>query len=609
VSPAWAGRTWRVGRPALVVIAAIVVCGLAGYPVLTARLEDRIDRDIARELDEFRALAAAGVDPVSGRPLRAATAERLVDIAVQRSPPEGTTRFAVVDGRVRPATPPAWVRDDPRLIGRVAGVTGVTHGELDSSAGPVRYGAVPVTVGGQVRAVYVVAVRTDVGRRQVIAAMTPFVYGGAGVLAAIALAGWLPRRRVVGGVAARLASPLGAVVVEGFLSRLAFGIVSFALPLYAHAMGLSLAVIGLLLSTSLAAAVALKPVTGWVVDRCGVRAAYVTAVVLRSVVLLLLALTAAPWHLFAVRALRGVAIALRDPAAATVLTGLGGRKAVAQRFAWYQTAKTVAGSGGRFAAGALLTLTLGSYGAVFAVAAVLSAVPLGLVLWRLRGPALATLRLPPHQTLEPTPGLRRIVLPYAGLGFLATGTAYLMANLLPVLAVDYIGLSPAAAGSLYAITAVVALSGPVWGWFADHVSHRLVLSVRGAGNVLSSVLWLAWPTYAGLVAGKVADDVGKAAFRPAWGAVMARVADADPRRRARIVSWLGASEDLGEVAGPVVAGLIWSVWGLPAVLVLRALLGVATEAYAVHLDRRRPSRGARGAEPQGRLNPAGSGRT
>jgi MFS family permease len=325
---------------------------------------------------------------------------------------------------------------------------------------------------------------------------------------------------------------------------------------------------------------------GWVVDRFGVRTAYVAAVALRSVVLLLLVLAAAPWQLFAVRALHGVAIALRDPAAATVLTGLGGRKAVAQRFAWYQTAKTVAGSGGRFAAGVLLTLTLGSYPAVFAVAAVLSALPLGLVVWRLRGSALAVLRAPPRE--EQAPGLRRIVLPYAGLGFLASGTAYLMANLLPVLAVEYIGLSPAAAGSLYAITAVVALSGPVWGWLADHVSHRLVLSLRGAGNVVSSLVWLASPTFAGLVAGKVADDIGKAAFRPAWGAVMARVADADPRRRARIVSWLGASEDLGEVAGPVVAGLIWSVWGLPAVLVLRALLGVATEAYAVHLGRRAP---------------------
>jgi hypothetical protein len=29
----------------------------------------------------------------------------------------------------------------------------------------------------------------------------------------------------------RLGSPLGVIVVEGFLSRLAFGIISFALPL------------------------------------------------------------------------------------------------------------------------------------------------------------------------------------------------------------------------------------------------------------------------------------------------------------------------------------------------------------------------------------------
>jgi MFS family permease len=134
---------------------------------------------------------------------------------------------------------------------------------------------------------------------------------------------------------------------------------------------------------------------GAVIDRLGVRAGYLTAVWLRSIVLLLLAFAAAPWQLFAIRALHGVAIALRDPAATTVIGGLGGRATVAQRFAWFQTAKTVAGSAGRFAAGVLLTLVAGSYPAVFAIAAALSALPLGLVAWRLRGPALAAVRPPP----------------------------------------------------------------------------------------------------------------------------------------------------------------------------------------------------------------------
>lgn len=398
------------------------------------------------------------------------------------------------------------------------------------------------------------------------------------------------RHRGVRPSVTQLRSPLGAVVIEGFLSRLAFGLISFALPLYAYSLGMSLAAIGLLLATNMAVAVALKPAMGWLVDRFGVRPAYLGAVALRTVVLLLLAVAATPWQLFAIRGLHGVTIAVRDPAATTVLAGLGGRAAIAQRFAWYQTVKTVAGSAGQFSAGMLLTLLVGDYAAVFALAAAVSALPLGFVLWRLRGPEVAGLRLPPRQPDDPVPPpMLGAVVSYAGLGFLATGTAYLMANLLPVLVVEYVGLPVAAAGSLYLVTMVVGLSGPGWGWLADHVSHSLVLSMRAIGNVVSSLVWLVAPTYPGLIVGKVADDLGKAAFRPAWGAMMGRIADVDPRRRARTLSWLSSAEDLGEVAGPVVAGVIWTLWGLPAVLLVRAGLGVVTEVYALLLQRRKPS--------------------
>lgn len=393
-------------------------------------------------------------------------------------------------------------------------------------------------------------------------------------------------------------SPLGTVVAEGFGSRLAFGIVSFALPLYAHGLGMSLTTIGLLLSTNLAVAVALKPFVGPVVDRIGVRRAYLVAVALRTVTVLLLVLTAAPWQLFAVRALHGVSIAVRDPAAASVLAGLGGSGAVARRFAWYQTAKTVAGAAGRFAAGVLLTLLAG-YDGAFLVAGAVSVAPLVLVLLRLRGPALDGLRPLPRPEVPaadagewaapaPAPVTWRRLAPLAGLGYLSAGTAYLLTNLLPVLAVEYAGVSPAAAGSVYAVTAVVGLSGPVWGRLFDRGNRRLVLGTRAAGNLVSSVVWLVFPTYAGLVLGKAADDVGKAAFRPAWGALGAQLAETDPRRRATTLARLSSAEDLGEMTGPVVAGMVWSAFGLPAVLVLRIALAVLTEVGTVLVGRRLP---------------------
>lgn len=381
--------------------------------------------------------------------------------------------------------------------------------------------------------------------------------------------------------------PMRVVVFEGFLSRLAFGIISFALPLCAHRMGMSLGMIGMLLSTNTAVAVLLKPALGMVIDRIGVRTSYVVAVALRTCVVLSLVFATTPAHLFLARGLHGVAIALRDPSSSTVLAALGGKKAVARRFAWFQTAKTVAGSAGGFTSGMLLTALGGDFRLTFAVSAVLSGLPMVLVLLGLRGPKVTGLVRKRDAKRQPMPAeLRRMLLPYALLGAMMNGTAYLMSNLLPVLAVGYMGLSEAAASSLYVFAAAVSLSGPLWGWVADRVSLKLVLGVRAIGNIISSLVWLLFPSYPGLVAGKVADDIGKAAFRPAWGSVMARVAELDPARRSQTLAVMSTVEDLGELGAPVLAGAIWSALGLPVLLLIRFGAGVVTEGYSWWLSRR-----------------------
>ena len=57
-----------------------------------------------------------------------------------------------------------------------------------------------------------------------------------------------------------------------FLGFLTFGMVSFALPLYALHLGLSLSEIGILISIRTVITLGLKPVAGWASDRVGVRA-------------------------------------------------------------------------------------------------------------------------------------------------------------------------------------------------------------------------------------------------------------------------------------------------------------------------------------------------
>ena len=391
----------------------------------------------------------------------------------------------------------------------------------------------------------------------------------------------------------RVDPSLAAIVAEGFLSRLSFGLVTFALPLYAfRELGLSLAEVGFLASFNLMVAIALKPLMGALADRFGLRRGLATAIGMRSLVSLLLVFVAAPWQLLAVRGLHGVSISLRDPSVNALIAEHGGKRTIASAFAWYQTAKSVAGSAGKVLAGVLLTLTASSFSVVFLVAFVLSTLPLIVVLRYVRAPPPGAIHeeasadsVAPDEADQgdDARGARPPIGRFMGLGFLISGTAYMLANLFPVFAVEYAGLSEAAAGSLYAFGTVAMLTAPAFGWLSDNVSRKLVLSMRSVANVLSSVLYLVAPSYGGLAAGRTLDDMGKAAFRPAWGALMAHVSSYSPRRRARTMGYLSVGEDAGEMAGPIVAGLLWATWGVPVLLGVRIALAIVAELYTLAL--------------------------
>ncbi|MDQ4069138.1 MAG: hypothetical protein M3203_06675, partial [Actinomycetota bacterium] len=78
---------------------------------------------------------------------------------------------------------------------------------------------------------------------------------------------------------------------------------------------------------------------------------------------------------------------------------------------------------------------------------------------------------------------------------------------------------------------------------------------------------------------RVVDDVGKAAFRPTWGALVAGAAQRAGRRRGRVAAGLDTALSIGEAAGPLVAGVIWDAHGFVAFFVVRGILGVGTELF------------------------------
>lgn len=383
-----------------------------------------------------------------------------------------------------------------------------------------------------------------------------------------------------------------AVVTEGFLSRLGFGVVSLALPLYALHIHMSVTAIGVLLSVNVVIQLVAKPFMGRLADRIGTRLSLILAIAVRSAVPMLLVFAVAPWQLYAIRAAYGIAQSLRDPALNAVIADAGGKTRVGRVFAWYHTAKNTAASVGRAAAGVLLTITAGNYAKTFTVAAAVSVLPLGLVIVAFRRSAVATAvpktpRPGPGAGRDGSPSPRQLhVAPFTTLAFLF-GTTAGMLNLFPVIAKKYLGLGPAQIGIVMLASTVVFLAaGPAFGWVSDNVSRKLVLMVRSVANTVASLLYLALPGFAGAITAKSMDDLGKSAFRPAWGSVMAEVASRDRARRARVMALIDVGEDAGDAIAPTLAGVLLGLGGLPVMLGVRVLLAVITEIWTHQVCRR-----------------------
>ncbi len=380
-----------------------------------------------------------------------------------------------------------------------------------------------------------------------------------------------------------------ALVLEASLSKLGFGLIGFALPLYARSQGLSISSIGVLMTTNVAVAAVCKPLVGGLIDRVGLRRSAIIASTARVAVFVLFLVATGPTLLWTAQILRGLAKSVRDPALNALVAAHGGKKTMATTFAWYGTAKSVASSAGKALAGVVLG-TVAGYTAVFALGLLLVAGPtLVIARWVRDAP------VPPTDTNEAPPAttssrsIAGALLPWLVFGGAVSATARMLHGLLPLLATEYAGLSETAAGSLYLIpTIVTAVTGPAFGCLSDHVDHRLVLGTRSIANVTSSLVMLAAPSAAGFASGKAIDALGNAAFTPAWGAQMAAASEEHPHNRAQVMAVMTSARDAGTIAGPILGGLVWSLFGAIALLVLRAILSAGTEVIAILATKSNP---------------------
>jgi MFS family permease len=266
---------------------------------------------------------------------------------------------------------------------------------------------------------------------------------------------------------------------------------------------------------------------------------------------------------------------------------------MASAFAWYSTWRELGHSLGIGAAGLVIGF-YGSYSSVFLIAFFMSCAGLVTVARYVREHPAAD---PEDMTQtaavrgdRPKAGswaLYRPLIPYAAFGMMVAGTAEMVKGLFPVIATQYANLSVAEAGFAASASSLAFLvAGPFFGWLSDHVSRRLALGARSLANTVSSVLYVLFPSFAGVLIARVVDDTGKVAFKPTWGAVLAEVSEADPARRGRTIAFVDSAYTLGEVLGPLAAGLLMAWFGIPVMLGVRAAIGLIAELQAVLLFRK-----------------------
>ncbi len=191
------------------------LAGSTAYLLLRGRVDARIDESLGRSVEEFRALAADGVDPQTGGAFT--TASDLVYTAMQRTVPASTSGMVgLVAGKVQWTAPPSVLvrpERDPDLVARLQRVGAkdpVLLHQVTTRLNDYRYVAVPVTVVGDPSpAVLVLAYDRRAEHAELTSTYQTYALVALGSLVLIGVVGWM--------VAGRLLAPvrlLGATALR-----------------------------------------------------------------------------------------------------------------------------------------------------------------------------------------------------------------------------------------------------------------------------------------------------------------------------------------------------------------------------------------------------------
>ncbi|MFN3256182.1 MAG: sensor histidine kinase [Ilumatobacter sp.] len=193
--PRLTARARILGLTTLVVAVALAVTVVLLRQVLLSELDERIDRDLAQEAQEFAEvsrLTERGPDQTAEEFAR----QLLENYMVTNVPADNEVLIAVQNRQpfLESADPPGNIRADVEFL---FDVTDPTLGTIDSAAGPVRVLAQPLVDSGQQAGLLVVGFFLDVDRQRISDTIRDAAIVALAALAAAVALAWVVAGRVL----------------------------------------------------------------------------------------------------------------------------------------------------------------------------------------------------------------------------------------------------------------------------------------------------------------------------------------------------------------------------------------------------------------------------
>lgn len=380
-------------------------------------------------------------------------------------------------------------------------------------------------------------------------------------------------------------SPFPAVLAASCLARLSYQMArSPVLPRFAESLGAASELIGMVVAASTVTGVLFKLPAGALSDLLGRRRVMLLGAAFFAVPPFVYPFVKGAGALLALRFVHGFATAIFSPVAAAYVAGLG-EAARGARLGWFSSANDLGATAGPLIGGLVLYATA-SYAASYLLVGLLGVLAVAAVLFvpEIEATATAAAGSLGARVVEFREGLRDVLTtPAVLIAAAIEATMYLgfgaFLGFLPLYARS-VGLNDAAIAVLLAVQLTIALlAKPVTGNLSDLLGRKpvIVLGLLACSAALPLIFRMT--SFAGLIAAVPLLGLGVAAVTPATNALIGDLVAT--RRLGTGMGVFGTIWDVGEAAGPIVAGILIGQIGYePAFDVIAAIIAAVGVAFA-----------------------------